>query len=41
MIEAIVVSLAEEYEADCATLLNDVCECLAQLREEMLITLSP
>jgi len=40
-VEAIVVSLAEEYEADCATLLNDVCECLAQLREEMLITLSP
>jgi coenzyme PQQ biosynthesis protein PqqD len=39
-VEAIVVSLAEEYEADRATLLNDVCECLAQLREEMLITLS-
>ncbi len=40
-VEAIVVSLAEEYEADGATLLNDVCECLTQLREEMLITLSP
>jgi coenzyme PQQ biosynthesis protein PqqD len=40
-LEGIVASLAEEYEADCATLLNDVCECLAQLREEMLITLSP
>jgi coenzyme PQQ biosynthesis protein PqqD len=40
-LEAIVVSLAEEYEADHATLLNDVCECLAQLCEEMLITLSP
>ena len=40
-VESIVASLAEEYEADCATLLNDVCECLGQLREEMLITLSP
>lgn len=37
-VEAIVTSLAEEYEADCATLLNDVCECLTQLREEMLVT---
>jgi coenzyme PQQ biosynthesis protein PqqD len=40
-LEAIVVSLAEEYEADHATLLNDVSECLTQLREEMLITVSP
>ena len=40
-VEAILASLAEEYEADCATLLNDVRECLGELREEMLITLSP
>jgi coenzyme PQQ biosynthesis protein PqqD len=40
-LEAIVDSLAEEYEADRATLQNDVCECLMQLREEMLVTLSP
>jgi pyrroloquinoline quinone biosynthesis protein D len=37
-LEAIVLSLAGEYEAEQDVLRNDVCECLEQLREEMLIT---
>jgi coenzyme PQQ biosynthesis protein PqqD len=37
----IVASLAEEYEVDAATLLNDVQECLEELREEMLVTVAP
>jgi coenzyme PQQ biosynthesis protein PqqD len=40
-LEEIVTSLAEEYEADQATLLNDVQECLKELREEMLVTVAP
>jgi coenzyme PQQ biosynthesis protein PqqD len=37
----IVASLAEEYEVDEATLLNDVQECLEELRKEMLVTVAP
>jgi coenzyme PQQ biosynthesis protein PqqD len=39
-LEAIVLSLAEEYEAEQDVLRSDVCECLGQLREEMLITVA-
>lgn len=39
-LEEIVASLAAEYEADHATLLDDVCECLQELREEMLVTVA-
>ncbi len=39
-LEEIVASLAEEYEADQATLLDDVRECLQELREEMLVTVA-
>jgi pyrroloquinoline quinone biosynthesis protein D len=38
-LESIIVSLAEEYETDRDTIRSDVCECLVQLREQMLITL--
>ena len=40
-LEDIVASLVEEYEADTDVLRNDVCECLSQLRGEMLITVLP
>jgi coenzyme PQQ biosynthesis protein PqqD len=40
-LQEIVASLAEEYEADEATLFNDVQECLQELREEMLVTVAP
>ena len=39
-LEEIVASLAEEYEADQTTLLDDVRECLQELREEMLVTVA-
>jgi pyrroloquinoline quinone biosynthesis protein D len=39
-LEAIILSLSGEYEAEPDVLRNDVCECLEQLREEMLITIS-
>jgi coenzyme PQQ biosynthesis protein PqqD len=39
-LEEIVISLAGEYEAEKEVLHHDVCECLEQLREEMLITVS-
>lgn len=39
-LEEIVASLAEEYDADHETLRGDVCECLDELRGEMLVTLS-
>lgn len=39
-LESIVSALAEEYEIDAETLQSDVCECLEQLRERMLITVS-
>jgi pyrroloquinoline quinone biosynthesis protein D len=34
---AIIQSLAEEYETDEDTVRSDVCECLDQLRQRMLI----
>jgi len=37
-LESIVLALAEEYEIDAETLQRDVCECLEQLRERMLIS---
>ena len=39
-LESIVQSLAEDYEIDAETLQSDVCECLEQLRERMLIAVS-
>jgi pyrroloquinoline quinone biosynthesis protein D len=36
---SIILALAEEYEADPATVRQDVCECLAELRQRMLIAL--
>jgi len=40
-VAAIVLSLAEEYETDPATVRADVCECLTQLRQRMLVALRP
>jgi len=37
---SIVLALAEEYETDPETVRVDVCECLAQLRQRMLIAIS-
>jgi pyrroloquinoline quinone biosynthesis protein D len=34
---AIIQSLADEYETDQDTVRSDVCECLVQLRQRMLI----
>jgi pyrroloquinoline quinone biosynthesis protein D len=34
---AIIHSLAKEYETDQGTVRSDVCECLVQLRQRMLI----
>jgi coenzyme PQQ biosynthesis protein PqqD len=39
-ISSIILSLAEEYEADAATVGVDVCECLDQLRQRMLVAIS-
>ena len=39
-LESIILSLAEEYEVDDATVRLDVCECLAQLRQRMLVAIS-
>ena len=39
-IESIVVFLAREYDADPDKLRLDVCECLAELRQRMLIAIS-
>ncbi len=39
-LESIVLSLAQEYETDPGTLRPDVCECLAELRQRMLVTIS-
>jgi pyrroloquinoline quinone biosynthesis protein D len=39
-LEAIIQSLADEYETDPDTVRSDVCECLAELRRRMLIALS-
>jgi pyrroloquinoline quinone biosynthesis protein D len=37
---SIIQSLAEEYETDPDTVRSDVCECLVQLRQRMLIAVS-
>jgi len=39
-IASIMVSLAEEYETDRDVMRSDVCECLDQLRQQMLIAMS-
>jgi pyrroloquinoline quinone biosynthesis protein D len=39
-VESIVLSLAEEYEADVDTVCRDVCECLEQLQRQMLVAIS-
>jgi pyrroloquinoline quinone biosynthesis protein D len=38
-VESIILSLADEYDADPGTLRRDVCECLDQLRERMLVAI--
>jgi coenzyme PQQ biosynthesis protein PqqD len=38
-VESIVLSLADEYDIDADTLRRDVCECLDQLRERMLVAI--
>jgi pyrroloquinoline quinone biosynthesis protein D len=40
-LKSIIDSLCEEYETDRDTVRADVCECLAQLRQQMLITFTP
>jgi pyrroloquinoline quinone biosynthesis protein D len=37
---SIIQSLADEYDADPATVRTEVCECLEHLRQRMLIALS-
>jgi coenzyme PQQ biosynthesis protein PqqD len=39
-VASIILSLAEEYETDPGTVRADVCECLAQLRQRMLVAIS-
>jgi len=39
-VESIILSLAGEYEIDHDTVRQDVCECLAELRQRMLIAIS-
>jgi coenzyme PQQ biosynthesis protein PqqD len=39
-VESIILALADEYEIDAGTLRQDVCECLEQLRQRMLVTLA-
>jgi pyrroloquinoline quinone biosynthesis protein D len=39
-LQSIISSLAEEYESDVETIRSDVCECLVQLRQQMLIAFS-
>ena len=39
-LESIILALANDYEVDAETLQRDVCECLEQLRERMLIAVS-
>jgi coenzyme PQQ biosynthesis protein PqqD len=39
-VASIILSLADEYEVDQATVRKDVCECLEQLRQRMLIAFS-
>jgi pyrroloquinoline quinone biosynthesis protein D len=39
-LESIILALTAEYEADRDTVRLDVCECLAQLRQQMLIACS-
>ncbi|HUD49298.1 MAG TPA: pyrroloquinoline quinone biosynthesis peptide chaperone PqqD [Candidatus Baltobacteraceae bacterium] len=39
-VESIVQSLAEEYEIGIDTVRGDVCECLVQLRDRMLIAIA-
>lgn len=39
-VESIILALADDYEVDAETLQNDVCECLEQLRERMLVAIS-
>jgi coenzyme PQQ biosynthesis protein PqqD len=40
-VASIILSLVEEYETDPKTVGADVCECLAQLRQRMLVANSP
>jgi pyrroloquinoline quinone biosynthesis protein D len=39
-LQSIIRSLADEYEMDQQTVRSDVCECLLQLRQRMLIAFS-
>ncbi|HUD84293.1 MAG TPA: pyrroloquinoline quinone biosynthesis peptide chaperone PqqD [Candidatus Saccharimonadales bacterium] len=39
-VESIILSLADEYEIDHGTVRRDVCECLEQLRQRMLVAIS-
>jgi pyrroloquinoline quinone biosynthesis protein D len=39
-IASIILSLADEYEVDHETVRSDVCECLEQLRQRMLVAIT-
>ena len=39
-VESIILSLADEYEINHGTVRRDVCECLEQLRQRMLVAIS-
>ena len=39
-LESIILSLADEYEVDQDTVRSDVCECLEQLRQRMLVAIA-
>ena len=36
-LESIIIALAEEYVVDAQTMRSDVCECLTQLQQQMLV----
>jgi coenzyme PQQ biosynthesis protein PqqD len=39
-VESIILSMADEYDIDHGTVRRDVCECLEQLRQRMLVAIS-
>ena len=39
-LESIILALAKEYDVELETMRMDVCECLTQLRQQMLVAFS-